>query len=206
MTKKFILAVAVVVLAICLISGGCSPPDSDKLESWRNMLKLPEDSQLEPDSKAENNKEQPSNENKSEPLAGASVGQVEIDLYFVKADGSGLAVESRNINRTEAIGRATVEELVKGPQTAEYLKSFPEGTQLLDINVKPSGLCIVDLSSEVNKIDNEHQAKLMVYSLVNTLAQFPTINSVSILINGSQGDELAEYIDLSKPLTPDYNL
>ena len=86
------------------------------------------------------------------------------------------------------------------------LQVFPEGTKLLDINIKPEGVIIVDFNSKLTKLSSEHQERLAVYSIVNTLGQFPAVQEVQILINGDKLDTLAGHIDISKPLEPDYTV
>ena len=57
----------------------------------------------------------------------------------------------------------------------EGLKSaLPPGTRLLDINITPEGTCIVDFSSHIEVSGSKAEA-LAVFSIVNTLSQFPTV-------------------------------
>ena len=64
----------------------------------------------------------------------------------------------------------------------------------------------MNLSSEARKLDNEHQEKIMIYSVVNTLGQFPTVQNVSFMVDGEPVDQIAGYVDVSAPVRPDYNL
>lgn len=130
-------------------------------------------------------------------------------LYFSDAQGKGLVKEQRSIPKAEGIARATIEELIKGPAPGSALvPTIPQGTQLKDINVRKDGLCIVDFSSELVK---NHQGgstgeALTVYSIVNTLAQFPTIKEVKILVDGKVVRSLAGHLDVSEALAPDRSL
>ncbi|MDD2586081.1 MAG: GerMN domain-containing protein [Syntrophomonadaceae bacterium] len=199
MAKKFISILAIVVLAICLISGGCSPDTDKDLESWKELLRMDREIK-EPD--------------KSDSVADKVLTDkpdtikesVDIKLYFAGPNGGSLVMEKRTVEKVEGIARKTIEELIAGPQTPENLAVVPEGTRLLDINVKPDGLCIVNLSSEARKLDNEHQEKIMIYSVVNTLGQFPTVQNVSFMVDGEPVDQIAGYVDVSAPVRPDYNL
>lgn len=201
MTKKFISILAIVVMAICLVSGGCVPPEKEQIRSWQDLLNIKPDEET-PDLgdlalDLENNT--------SNELA-EDVEKITVDLYFIAPDGTKLVMESRTIAKQEGIARSTIEELIKGPEKQENLNVFPDGTRLLDINIKPDGRCIVDLSSQLTTINNEHQEKLMLYALVNTLGQFPTVQEVEILINGQKVDTIAGYIDVSAPIEPDYSI
>ena len=85
---------------------------------------------------------------------------------------------------------------------------MPQGTSLLDINVKDDGLCIVDFSSELlgDASGEVITGELMVYSIVNTLTEFPTIDSVEFRIEGQPVERLGDNIPASAPLTADPTL
>jgi len=198
MTRKMIIALATVVLAICLVSGGCKSvsPNSSEIKSWKEMLKLAP--RLDSD--------QPST-GKNKPAVTAPGGAGlspaegrEITLYFAASDGQGLVRETRRIEKTEGIARRTLQELIKGPVGAGGRKVFPEGAQLLDINIKPEGLCIVDFSRETSNIESGQAEKMLVYSVVSTLSQFPTVKEVSFRINGEDVATLNGAVDLSQPI------
>jgi len=198
MTNRLIMVFTIIVLAICLVSGGCVPAErTSSLKNWKDLIDLLPEQKKAPD------KEKVNEETPEPPETGETIV---VSLYFVSPDGSRLAVEEREVFKTEGIGRRTIEELLQGPASPEYLSAVPEGTRLLDINVKPDGLCIVDLSSHARRVSNQHQEKLMVYAMVNTLGQFPTVNSVTFMINGEPVTKIGGYLDLTKPIEPNYNL
>ncbi len=199
MTRKLINGLAVIVLAICLISGGCfSPAENSSIKAWKDLIKL---------SPEKENTDKENNKGKSLPFEPAEFKEsIDIDLYFAGPDGRGLEVEKRTIDKTEGIARSTIEELTKGPCTAGYINVLPEGTRLLDINIKPDGLCIVDMSSEIRNVSNAHQEELVVYAIANTLGQFPTVKNVSFMINGQKANSIGGFIDISNLVEPDYNL
>ncbi len=202
MDKRIVILLAVIVTAICLISGGCSTFAGDNsLKAWKELLSLAP----EPDTVDDN-----SGTSLEELLLDKQVDQQDtteylvVSLYYVDATGSGLVSEDRKIVKTEGIARQTIQELLKGPENSEYSSSFPPGTKLLDINIKEDGLCIVDLSSEVRQVQDEQQEKLVVYSIANTLGKFPSVRRVSFMIDGQPTENIGGYMDLSKPLEPDY--
>jgi GTPase Era involved in 16S rRNA processing/spore germination protein GerM len=121
-------------------------------------------------------------------------------LYFADETGSSLVSESRRIVKKEGIARQTLQELIKGPDNNQYKNIFPTGSQLLDINITEDGSCIVDLNSEVRKVKNAQEEKLLVNAIVKTLGQFPTIKRVSFLIDGQVADHIAGSLDLSEPI------
>jgi spore germination protein GerM len=124
----------------------------------------------------------------------------EVVLYFSDQAGEMLALETRAIAKVEGIARATVQELLAGPSVESgLLPTISVGTKLIDINVRPDGLCIVDFSSEL--VDNHPggslNEELTVYSIVNTLTQFPTIQEVQILVDGQKVESIAGHLDVS---------
>ena len=95
--------------------------------------------------------------------------------------------------------------IAEGPPV-ESVQVFPDGTRLRDINIKPDGLCIVDLSAEARGVVNKEQEKLMIYGIANTLNQFPSVKEVSFMINGEKVDSIGGYMDLSSPLQANYDI
>ncbi|NLW91668.1 MAG: GerMN domain-containing protein [Syntrophomonadaceae bacterium] len=196
MSKKMIIVLALVVLAVCLISGGCqnASQNSTEIMSWQDMIKLAprlDSNQSEKQIKVQVKKEAEKNQ---------PVEKKEIKLYFAADDGQGLVVETRSIDKTEGIARSTIQELIKGPLKGAG-EVFPPDTRLLDINIKPEGLCIVDFNSQAIKLESEQAERIMVYSLAATLSQFPSIKEVSFRINGEDVTSLRGAVDLSSPVT-----
>ena len=128
--------------------------------------------------------------------------KISVALCFADQNGDYLKTEIREIAMVPGLARATVQELIKGPMDEELSATVPEETRLLDINIA-GGLCTVDLSKEFkeNHWGGSSGEILTVYSLVNTLTQFPTVEQVEILIEGQKIETLAGHMDLSVPVT-----
>lgn len=127
---------------------------------------------------------------------------MEIVLFFADRDGN-LVPERRSIPRTPGIARKTMQELCKGPSSSDLLATLPEGTRLRDININiKNGLCTVDFSRELQQKHKGGSSGeiLTIYSIVNTLTQFPTVDKVIILVEGMKLPTLAGHMDLSVPL------
>ena len=75
----------------------------------------------------------------------------------------------------------------------------------MDINLKPDGLCIVDLSSEARQVSDRSQEELMIDAVAKTLGQFPTVQERTFMINGENVDSIGGYVDLSAPIRPNFN-
>lgn len=203
MGKKAIIMLAAVLLAICLISGGCSSSADKRMDikDWKDLLSLAPEKSSAPSS-VENGKQ--SKPRKNPETAGRDL--IRVKLYFIGADGKSLVVEERNIARTESLARSTLKELLKGPAKPENLSAIPEGTRLRDINLKPDGLCIVDLSSEACRSGSAEQEKLMVYAVANTLGQFATVKNISFMIDGQNVETITGFVDVSSSIKPDYSI
>ena len=200
MRNTFIVVLAFILLSICLLSGGCSKPDQSTLKEWQDLLKIPVDKQKT------NQNVQNVVPNSSQSSATTPGESLQVSLYFGDASGKKLILEERNITKVEGIARETMEELLKGPANVESTQLFPTGTRLVDINLKPDGQCFVDLSSEARKVANQSQEKLMIYAIANTLGQFPSVKEIVFMINGEHVDRIGGYMNLAKPVKPDYNL
>lgn len=198
MTKRFMMLLALLLVAVSLLSGGCTQSDNSKIKAWKDLLKIPTAAE----------KETPANTQPIKPSTEISQSQdkITIKLYFMDSTGKKLVAEERSIVKTEGIARQTMQELLKGPAQQGLQTAVPAGTRLLDINVKPEGLCIVDLSSDVNKISTKEQGKLAVQAMANTLAQFPSVREVSFLINGEKANSLGGLVDVAQPVSADYSI
>lgn len=196
MGRKIIIGLAVVILAVCLISGGCSsPPASSK--AWQDLIKLVPENPKKQEVKTQEVKD---------PAPKSPSGEtVTIKLYFARSGQEELAVENRTVAKTQAIARKTMEELIKGPQSKEFSPVFPAGTALRDINIRTDGICVVDLNAKVRGIKSEQEEKLMVQAISNSLGQFPTIEGVSFMIDGQMVESINGGIDLSSPVKPVLN-
>ncbi|MBE3587051.1 MAG: GerMN domain-containing protein [Thermoanaerobacteraceae bacterium] len=140
--------------------------------------------------------------------AGGEPGKaVPVVLYFSDDRGYLVAVK-KEIPRTQAIARATIEELCRGPVSGSGLNpTIPPGTRLKDINIK-DGVATVDFSRELKTKHwgGSSGELLTVYSIVNTLTQFPSVQKVQLLVEGERQQSLAGHLDISRPLQRDSGL
>lgn len=131
-----------------------------------------------------------------------------VTLYFADAGGEQLVAEERQIAKVEGIGRACIEELIKGPFQANLQPTLPVTTKLLDINIKTDGLAIVDFNGDLIRDlpANTKAEELAVYSVVNTLTQFPTVERVEFRIDGRKVDTLLGYVEIDDNLARNTSL
>lgn len=108
-------------------------------------------------------------------------------LYFTNASGDGLIAINRTkpYNTNISLDRLVVEELIAGPSTTVegvYPTINPE-TKPLSVMTK-DGICYVNLDENfLNQIYNV-SADVVIYSIVNSLAELSNVNKVQISING----------------------
>ncbi len=128
----------------------------------------------------------------------------EVVLYFATSDGTSLKSETRAIPKQEGLARATINQLIAGPKSEELLPTLPAATILEDINIA-GGICTVDFSSDLltDMSDDQSAQMLALYSIVNTLTQFDSVDYVRILVNGQAIESLAG-VDASTVIAP-YN-
>ncbi|MDD2421295.1 MAG: GerMN domain-containing protein [Heliobacteriaceae bacterium] len=132
----------------------------------------------------------------------APVPEQVLTLYFADVKGQNLVPVKRTIAKTESVARTAVEELIKGPgANTAVLPTIPAGTRLVDIALK-DGVCTVNLSKEVqiNHQGGSAGETLTVYSLVNTLTQFPTVERVQLLVEGQKEESLVGHLDISQAM------
>jgi len=130
-------------------------------------------------------------------------------LYFGSSDGEHLVAVEKDVAKVEGIARQTINALIEGPDfQSGLLPTIPAGTSLLDINVKEDGLCIVDFSDELvaNMAGGKLNEQLTVYSIVNTLCQFPTVDRVEFRVEGRKMDTLLGHIKLDPTVSANAQL
>ncbi len=113
---------------------------------------------------------------------------IQTKLYFPDNNVDKLHLELRELLvSNDGTARAAVEGLIEGP-LSNLAPSIPEGTQLLDISIL-NGVCTVDFSQAFvdNHISGSSNDLMTVYSIVNTLTEFDSIDRVQFLIEGKTG-------------------
>lgn len=197
--RKLVCLGALIMLIVCF-TAGCWQNENNRLKSWEEWVKIP----------LTGDKKEPS------PSATLKKGTTTIDelaskritvkLYFARRDGKGFETEKRDIVKQEGIARKTVEALLAGPQNSNLRSVLPAGTRLLDINIRPDGLCIVNFNRQITEVSRGGQETMAVYSVVNTLCQFPSVKKVSFMVEGAPVDTLAGDVDLSRPVMANYEM
>jgi len=97
-------------------------------------------------------------------------------------------VVERTIPKTQAVARAALEELLKGPTASEnadgYITSINEGVKIQRLVVE-DGVAKVDFSDELDyQVGGSCRIQSIYSQIETTLKQFPTVKEVEISING----------------------
>jgi spore germination protein GerM len=141
-----------------------------------------------------------------EPLPPEEQGEgdgepVTVDLYFNNSeeDPEGLYCDqvylvTRDISETQAVARATIEELLKGPTLSEeeqgFFTSINPGTKVQSVNIK-NGIVTADFDETLEyQVGGSCRVAAIRAQIEETLLQFPSIDEVVISVNGRTEDVL----------------
>ncbi len=128
--------------------------------------------------------------------------KAQVRIYFPKYAEQTLSSEYRTISfdSENSAERGILDALFEGPVNKNLKRAFPLGTIVLSVYTQ-DGVCSVSLSG-LSPEDTSHssdEAKLAVYSIVNSLTALKGVGSVQIFIDGKQAQSLWGF-DISKPL------
>jgi germination protein M len=123
-------------------------------------------------------------------------GEIAINVYYLDSMGEYLVGEARIVLSENKYVDALY-ELMKLPIDSSLYRLVPDSTKINSIVVE-DGLAKVDFSKEFieDRITSDTEDNLLIYSIVNTLTEFPEVNSVSFYIDGEKLDTLGE-LDVS---------
>lgn len=116
-----------------------------------------------------------------------SIQNTTLKLYFSSEKGDGLVEEVRkNVYYSSNISmeKLIVEQLLEGPQSSGAKRAIPEGTKLVNVSVV-DGVCYVSLDATFRNQNYQVNEAVVIYSIVNSLTELPTISKVQISINGN---------------------
>lgn len=129
-----------------------------------------------------------------------SMEQVRIRLYFTNEEGNGLIAVNRTLvyNTNLSLERLVAEQLVLGPtsMTKNVYPTLNPGTKVLSVTIN-DGICYVNLDETFLTQLNNASAEVVIYSVVNSLIELPSVNKVQISVNGKTDVLYRETISLS---------
>ena len=127
---------------------------------------------------------------------------ISVNVYFSTAETGGAPAfdcsevtgVERRIPKTEAVGRAALEELFKGPTEAEqkqgYLTSVNPGIKIQELVIE-DGIARVDFNEQLEfQVGGSCRVAAIRAQISKTLKQFPAVSQVIISINSRTDDIL----------------
>ncbi len=115
--------------------------------------------------------------------------QTVVNLYYSDMSGRYLMRETREREDSTAFSlqEYILNELLLGPENEDYLSPLPEGTRLLGVELT-QGVCTVNFSEEflTNRPESHTQARVAVFSVVNSLTELAQVESVRFLCAGKE--------------------
>lgn len=115
-----------------------------------------------------------------------SIQNTTLTLYFANQDGDGLVKEVRQdvyYSSNISLEKLIMEQLLEGPSIKEAKSAIPSGTKLVTVSVV-DGVCYVSLDETFRNQDYKVNEAIVIYSIVNSLSELPTISKVQISVNG----------------------
>ena len=108
-----------------------------------------------------------------------------IHLYFSNTTGDGLVETTEEVQYSTnmSMEKVIMENLLAGPKEKGVIAAIPDGTELVSVTTT-DGTCYVNLDETFMNQVYEIQEPIVIYSIVNSLSEVPTINNVQISVNG----------------------
>ncbi len=125
--------------------------------------------------------------------------KVQLHLYFADEDGTQLVDTWRTVvyNCNVPLERVVVEQVLKGPDSDVVFPTVNPDTKILSITTR-DGICYVNLDQSFLNDPYSVTAQVAVYSLVNSLTELSTVQSVQFAVDGDASRSFME-LSLSGP-------
>lgn len=127
-----------------------------------------------------------------------SIQNTNLTLYFSNEAGDALVRETRKVHYSSNISleKLIVEQLLEGPETSGARSALPTGTKLVSVTLV-EGVCYVSLDDTFKNQDYSVQEAIVIYSIVDSLTELPTISKVQISVNGDTSGVYRDNFNLS---------
>lgn len=148
----------------------------------------------------------PENENAVSMNENDSIEYVETTLYFPDDEAMYLHGESRQLMKSlDEVEKATeiLKLLFEGPVSEELYPSL-RGECCVNFVTVSDGLCTVDFSRDfvINNTGGSAQESFAIGSIVNSLCELDSVNSVKINIDGNENAEFGGHFMLDAAFEP----
>ena len=115
-----------------------------------------------------------------------SIQNTMVTLYFANEGGDKLVREVREevyYSSNISMEKLIMEQLLEGTDLVDARSAIPAGTKLVTASVV-DGVCYVSLDEAFRNQDYSVNEAIVIYSIVDSLTELPTISKVQISVNG----------------------
>ena len=119
--------------------------------------------------------------------------KVRLHLYFASESGDQLVDTYRNVvyNSNISMERLVVEQVLKGPNSDVVFPTLNPASKILSVTTR-DGVCYVNLDQAFLMEPYNVTTQVAIYSLVNSLTELSSVNSVQITIDGKANKSFME--------------
>jgi hypothetical protein len=113
-------------------------------------------------------------------------------LYFVKADGSGLVSREYTSDQVDKDQKEKfiIDELIALQNSEGVFPTIPAETTVTVETDESNSTCHVNFSSEIQRFSGSSElARLMLYSIVNSLTELSNVKQVAFIIDSERVDQ-----------------
>ena len=110
----------------------------------------------------------------------------DLTLYFASLDGQSLVSETQHVHYYSSnisMEKLVMEQLLEGPMSSNAQSAIPKGTTLISVSVM-DGVCFVNLDENFLTQNYDISEDVVIYSIVNSLVELPTVSTVQLSVNG----------------------
>ncbi len=136
------------------------------------------------------------------------IQEADLTLYFASLDGSSLVSETQHVyyySSNISQEKLVMERLLDGPVSENAQSALPVDTGLLSVYVLV-GVCGVKLDENFLTQNYDIQEEIVIYSIVNSLSQLSSVDTVQITVNGDNNMQYRSEFSLSEFYTANDDL
>nr|WP_320148298.1 GerMN domain-containing protein [uncultured Anaeromusa sp.] len=127
-------------------------------------------------------------------------GTMRIKVYRGSSDAKWLLPEVFQVKKNDHPARTAMELLATPPQGSGMVGLLPKEAKIKGLWIKDE-IAYVDFSEAIIQSAGSTSERLLVAAIVNTLTEFPEVQSVQFLVEGKRRATLQGHLDISEPLS-----
>jgi germination protein M len=183
----------------CALLDSPDGQDSEETAEAEETTQAGEEASQEEDAESIEQDTEAGEEEAEEEQEEPEITEITINVYYSNDTAEYLVPESRIIDSENKYVDALY-ELMKKPIDDSLVPLVPDTTRINEVEVV-DGNARVDFSQEFleDRFVSDTLDNLLLYSIVNTLTQFPEVNSVELYIDGEKINILGQ-LDIKEPV------